>query len=262
MLNPQRLEASLPRGGLGSPLHIFSSLGSTNDEAKAMAEKGARHGTLIVADAQSMGRGRRGRTWYTEPGSGLAFSVILRPESDASIVTRLTVLGALAVVECLIELGSKAWIKWPNDVIMTEGKVAGVLVEASWVGEEMEYAVIGIGVNVHPDSIPTQALTFPASCVDHGVGHRVDRHELLVSIIRRIAFWYRSNDPHVLMQAWEEHLAYRHQTVKLSEEGEVLVGRIEGLEPDGRLRLTLGDKEIKLVEAGDLSLRPIDSEGD
>lgn len=262
MLNPQRLEAVLPVGGLGEPLYVFPSLGSTNDEAKAMAAKGTAHGTLIVADAQSKGRGRRDRTWYTEPGGGLAFSLVLRPKQDASINTRLTVLGALAVTECLNELGGKAWIKWPNDVVMADGKVAGVLVEASWLGDALDYVVIGIGVNVHSGSIPDQPLSFPASYVDHAVGYKVDRHELIVNILRRISYWLSSDKSKAMVQAWEEHLAYRDQAVQLSDGGEVLFGRIEGLESDGRLRLLMEDEEIKLVEAGDLSLRPIDSNED
>jgi BirA family biotin operon repressor/biotin-[acetyl-CoA-carboxylase] ligase len=262
MLNSGPLEASLPIEGLGEPLYVFPIVESTNDEAKKFAEQGAPQGTLILAEAQSRGRGRQGRRWFTESGSGLALSLVLRPKPTPEIVTRLTVMGALAVTECLIEAGAKAWIKWPNDVIVTEGKVAGVLVEATWVGEELDYVVLGIGVNVHPASIPPHTLTFPASCVDDAVGYKIDRQTLLVNILGRIGYWYHTTDTEAIVQAWENSLAYRNQQVQLSTEGTRLIGTLEGLAPDGRLRLALEQGDCILVDAGDLSLRPIDSEID
>jgi BirA family biotin operon repressor/biotin-[acetyl-CoA-carboxylase] ligase len=148
MLNQRRLEAGLPIEGLGDPLYVFSTLGSTNDEAKSLANQGAPHGTLVLADEQTSGRGRQDRKWYTKAATGLALSLILRLESTPAAMSTLTVLGALAVTESLTQLGVKAWIKWPNDVIVEAGKLAGVLVEAVWLGDQIEYGIVGIGVNV------------------------------------------------------------------------------------------------------------------
>jgi BirA family biotin operon repressor/biotin-[acetyl-CoA-carboxylase] ligase len=258
MLNQSRLKVGLPIEGLGEPLYMFSTIGSTNDEAKSLASQGAPHGTLVVADEQTSGRGRQDRKWYTAAGAGLALSVILRPESMTATMGTITVLGALAVTESLAQLGVKAWIKWPNDVIVEEGKLAGVLVEAGWLGDRIEYAVVGIGVNVRTSSIPEFRLDFPATCVDHVVGNRVDRHELLFNILRSLGFWYRQVGTDALIGAWESNLAYLHQDVRLQGEETSCVGKLEGLEADGRLRIGLEEGKTIQVSVGAISLRPID----
>ncbi|TFH35800.1 MAG: biotin--[acetyl-CoA-carboxylase] ligase [Anaerolineales bacterium] len=259
MLETSRLQARLPIEGLGEPLYVFDSIGSTNDEAKHLADEGAVHGTLVVADEQTTGRGRRDRQWHTQAGSGLAMSLVLRPASMQATVNSLAVIGALAVSESLSKRHVQSWIKWPNDVIVKAGKLAGVLAEVSWIGNEIEHAVLGIGVNVNPRSIPQFALEFPASCVDDAVGKKVDRHELLFDILRSLGSWYRAAGSPALLEAWEQHLAFRHQQVILRNAQTEMRGRLEGLAPDGRLRLALDSGEMVLVGVGDLSLRPIDS---
>jgi BirA family biotin operon repressor/biotin-[acetyl-CoA-carboxylase] ligase len=259
MLKTSRLEARLPIEGLGEPLHLFPSVGSTNDEAKRLAEQGSPHGTLVVADEQSAGRGRLGRSWSTPARSALAMSLVLRPAPMPAVTSTLTVLGALAVTESLTKRGAQARIKWPNDVIVSEGKLAGVLVEASWIGSEIVYGVLGIGVNVRPESIPQSGLDYPASCVDQAVGYEVDRHELLFDILESLGSWYRAVGSTALVEAWERCLAFRHQHVRLQSTETAFDGWLEGLAPDGRLRLELESGEIILVGTGDLSLRPIDS---
>jgi BirA family biotin operon repressor/biotin-[acetyl-CoA-carboxylase] ligase len=260
MLNTRRLEARLPIEGLGEPLYFFSSIGSTNDEAKRLADQGAPHGAMVLADEQSSGRGRLNRRWYTPAKSALAMSIILRPSLMPAGISTLTVLGALAVTESLIKRGVQAWIKWPNDVIVKDGKLAGVLVEASWMGSEIDYGVLGIGVNVRPQSIPRDGLEYPASCVDHAVGEKVDRYELLFDILSSLGSWYRASGTTALLDAWERSLAYRHKPVLLRSEETELAGTLRGLAPDGRLRLQLESGETILVGAGELSLRPIDSD--
>lgn len=262
MMDTRRLEARLPIEGLGKPLHVFSSIGSTNDEAKRLADQGSPHGTIVVADTQSSGRGRLSRSWYTPARSALALSLIVRPSSMLSAISTLTVLGALAVTESLTKRDVDARIKWPNDVIVKDGKLAGVLVEASWMGSEIEYAVLGIGVNVRPQSIPKSELEFPATCVEHAVGEKVDRHELLFDILNNLGIWYRAAGTTALLDAWERYLAYRHKQVLLRNEETEFTGKLEGLAPDGRLRLQLESGEIIFVGVGDLSLRPIDSDMD
>jgi BirA family biotin operon repressor/biotin-[acetyl-CoA-carboxylase] ligase len=259
MLNQRRLEAGLPIEGLGDPLYVFSTLGSTNDEAKSLANQGAPHGTLVLADEQTSGRGRQDRKWYTKAATGLALSLILRLESTPAAMSTLTVLGALAVTESLTQLGVKAWIKWPNDVIVEAGKLAGVLVEAVWLGDQIEYGIVGIGVNVRASSIPKSTLDFRATCVDHAAGKRVDRHELLFKILRSLGSWYRRIGTEALIEAWGSNLAYLQKDVTLQGEGTTYVGKLEGLELDGRLRLRLEQGTTIRVSAGDLSLRPIDS---
>jgi len=179
MLDVERLQSDLPSHGLGEPLHFFQSIGSTNDHAMSLARDGAPHGTLVVAEEQTEGKGRFGRKWFTPPNSALAFSLLLRPEGiPIEAMGDLTALGALAVAEAIEGLGIEGQIKWPNDVMLIGQKVAGVLVEGSWIGDQLEHAILGIGINVRPESVPPkEEIDIPATCIDTAVGGRVDRHD-------------------------------------------------------------------------------------
>lgn len=262
MIDVPRLEAGLPVEGLGEPLYVFPTIGSTNDEAKSLAEHGAPHGTLVVADEQSRGRGRRERKWYSQPGSAIALSLLLRPRLVGSNESSLTALGALSVVKSLAMRKLEAYIKWPNDVIVTAGKLAGILVETSWQGDQIDYAIVGIGVNVHQGSIPQAALDFPATCVDDALGSQVDREALLLDIIANLGAWYQALGSEEMIEAWQQRLAYRDRQVQITGAGTKTVGRLEGLAEDGRLVIQVDSGEKILVAQGDLSLRPIDSDGD
>ncbi|MBI3739624.1 MAG: biotin--[acetyl-CoA-carboxylase] ligase, partial [Chloroflexi bacterium] len=146
----QKALSSLPLGGL----RYFESIGSTNDEALAWATEGARDLSLVVADEQTAGRGRSGRKWLTPPGSALAFSLILRPtEAERTRPARTTGLSALALSDSLRTRGLAAQIKWPNDVLISGKKVAGILVESVWTGDALDASILGMGVNVLAASV-------------------------------------------------------------------------------------------------------------
>ena len=136
--------------GLGLPIHSAAVLSSTNDEAHRLAAEGAPHGALVVADAQSSGRGRRGRTWVTPPGTALALTLVLRPDLPPSRAPELQLVAAVAVCEAARALGAgKAAIKWPNDVECGGRKLAGLLAELRAGGDRLEHVVLGIGLNVN-----------------------------------------------------------------------------------------------------------------
>ena len=177
-MDPQTLAACLAGLSVGE-VRYFERLGSTNDEAATWAEQGAADMALVVADEQTAGRGRSGRTWITPPSAGLAFSLVLRPsgvERSEHILPRLTGLGALAVTEALHKVYRlPAQIKWPNDVLIYNRKVAGVLVEAHWFGEELSAMILGIGINVAAASLSEviqreSPLRFPATSVENALG--------------------------------------------------------------------------------------------
>lgn len=256
----ERLCASLPVGSLGQPFEYAARMPSTNDRARELARQGAPHGTLVVADEQTAGRGRGGRKWLTPPRSAIAMSLVLRPGSVSTAETgSLAVVGALAVAEALDGLGVQAWVKWPNDVILSEGKVAGVLVEADWLGGSIEHVILGIGINVRPCSVPKADLEFPATCVEHAVGRRVDRSGLLIAVLERLDHWLSKLGSKELMQAWEDRLAYVGRHVTVYGPGVEMAGSLLGVTAKGQLRLALASGERLTVGAGGLSLRPIDT---
>ncbi len=264
MFSEKRLKSSLPVRDLGEPLHFYKTIASTNDRAQALAEEGAAHGTLVVADEQTAGRGRFQRSWSTPPRSAVALSLILRPEDITPVaLARLNMLGALAVVESLATLGLEARIKWPNDVITAGGKVAGVLTEGSWIGGDLEYSVLGIGVNVSPKSVPDRSeVDYPAACVEEGVEGKVSRIGLLVDIVGRIGSWLSLLDSEQLHSAFEDVLAFRDQPLNISGPDVELSGVLRGLTPNCRLRIALTAGEVIILGGEDMRIRPVDMNRD
>jgi len=255
----ENLLSGLPLGAL----RYFNAVGSTNDLAARWAQAGAPDLSLVVADEQTAGRGRMQRRWFTPPGAALAFSMVLRqPEVGfAAQLPRLTALGALAVCDTLnaaLPPMLPAQIKWPNDVLATRRKLAGVLAEAHWHGEQLAAVILGIGINVAPDSVPpAEMLDFPATCLEAVLEKPVDRWELLRAVLLQLVEWRQRLDSADLVKAWERRLAFRGEWVRLLQEGAPpLEGQVLGLNPDGALRLRLRSGEETAFIAGEIQLRP------
>lgn len=239
------------------------TLGSTNTEAMHWAENGAPHLSLLAADEQTAGRGRIDRSWFTYPGVALAFSLILRPVGGQGIpASRIPGLGALAVCDVLQRAYKlPAEIKWPNDVLIAGSKVAGVLVESAWFGNKIVYCVLGIGINVARNSVPSQGiLDFPATSVEKEIGDHVDRWMLLRQVLEALLLRLQQVDQDVFIKDWEANLAYRGVAVQiLRDSAEPLEGRIKGLGQSGSLQLVLPNGELEQVKIGDVRLRQVDS---
>ena len=143
---------------LGRELHCYEELGSTNDRAKELAEEGAEHGEIVVAEAQTAGRGRRGREWVSPPRRNLYFSVILRPELPPSRAAELTLVASIAVCDAARQAGVDAGIKWPNDLLASGKKLAGILTELATEPDRVHWVVVGVGVNVNsrPEDFPEE----------------------------------------------------------------------------------------------------------
>lgn len=250
----------LPLGGL----RVLQSTGSTNDEALQWASAGAGHLALVVADEQTGGRGRGGRKWLTPPGSALALSLVLRRSSGGPASGRLSGLGAMAVADACGEMGLQAHIKWPNDVLLNGRKVAGVLVESRWNGEEFEASILGIGINVLAASRPGDAeVQFPAISLEDALSRAPDRIQVLRLTLESILRWLPDLQGEAFRKAWEQRLAFRGEPVRLVGPGaEDITGILEGLEADGGLRIhaTEGVRrvrmgEVHLLRAGDRMTR-------
>ncbi len=248
--------ADLPLGGL----RCFDSLGSTNDDALDWAAQGAPDLSLIVADEQTRGRGRMNRRWFTPRGTALAFSLILRPTPDERAHPTLTSgLLAVSLADALRKRGLAPLIKWPNDVLLAGRKAAGILVEAAWTGERLEALVLGMGVNVSKEAVPPAGeLLFPATSVEHESGQAVERPSLLRDILSALLEWRPQLGTGELVKAWDENLAFRGRQVKVEGgSGEVLVGCVQGLAPDGSLLLRGEGGDSITVHFGEVHLRPL-----
>jgi BirA family biotin operon repressor/biotin-[acetyl-CoA-carboxylase] ligase len=158
------------------------------------------------------------------------------------------------------EYDLQAQIKWPNDVLVGGRKLTGVLVEVDWQGEDIRSTVLGIGINVAPDSVPPESeVVFPATCVEAALGRPIDRWTLLKEVLRVLLSRLPDIHQDEFLQAWEGKLAYQREWVQLLREGsEPVVGRLLGLKSDGSLRLALPNGEEKFFHAGEIHLRKVD----
>ena len=156
----------IERGPIGYRIHYFSEIGSTNDEAARLAELGAPEGTIVIASAQTAGRGRFGRTWFSPPGAGIYVSVICR---DARAVPYLSLAAGVAVADAIrTSTGLPVEIKWPNDIVVRGGrgrrrKLAGILAEASTSPEGVQHVVVGVGINLRPAAYPPEIADLATS---------------------------------------------------------------------------------------------------
>ena len=237
MLTFDGLQERLPIDEWGRVVEYHPSLPSTNDHAWRLAKEGAPHGTLVVANEQIAGKGRGENRWFTPPDAALAMSFVVRPENPLrEYAGALSVLGAMAVVQALGRIGLEGQIKWPNDVLVERQKVCGILSEASWQADRLEYVVVGIGVNVRPESVPPQdAVQWPAASLETLRGQPVERLDLLLDIVRHMADWFRRLGQPGMTAAWERCLAYKSQPVRLQNDEQIVEGRVEGLDVYGRL---------------------------
>ncbi len=196
----------------------FETTGSTNQDALQWLAEGAPDQSLISADHQSQGRGRANRFWVTHADAGLAFSLIIRPESaEIRFINRFTALAALALVRWLKKVYHvKACIKWPNDVLINGKKVAGILVETEWEGAYPLGLVIGVGINVMPASVPKEILLhYPASSLVQEIGLTMERDPLMWGVLQEMCALRKHLQSHAVIRSWNRSLAYKHQTVKL-----------------------------------------------
>src|SRR5215216_3673371 len=257
-MNQTELRKALSKLSLGD-VRYFDSIGSTNNEALAWATRGAKDLSLVIADEQTAGRGRLDRKWFTPKGTALAFSLILHPtEAEKPYLTRIVGLAALAVTDVLRTRGLIAQIKWPNDVLLNGRKVAGILVESVWSGEEVDCLVIGMGVNVLQGAVPDpRLLRFPATSLEDSFGPDVKREQVLRDILAGII----ALRPHLkspsFIASWEKALAFRGEQVQIEQgNGSLYTGKLLGLESDGSLKLSGQAGESITVRFGDVRLRP------
>jgi BirA family biotin operon repressor/biotin-[acetyl-CoA-carboxylase] ligase len=274
IMNSEKLSFALSDLALG-PVRFYERIDSTNSEAARWAETGAPDLALVVADEQTAGRGRQGRWWFTPAGAALAFSLVLKQPPGAyvdedqtfipSLFLRQTALGALAICLTLREkYALPAEIKWPNDVLVNRSKLAGILVEACWRGDRLQSVILGIGINIAPQSVPIESeLIYPATCVQTVLGRPVDRLEVLHALLENLLKWRTRLDGSAFLTAWDQHLAFKGEWVTIFENDPTGAisrqGRVLGLDDQGRLRLKDRSGEEFTLLTGELRLRPATS---
>ena len=264
-LTAESIRAGLGTAFVGQEVHFWPEIGSTNDEARRLARAGAPEGTLVIADHQTAGRGRLERRWEAPPGSSLLLSLIFRPTFAPAHAQWLTMVCGLAVVEAVqATTGLAVGLKWPNDVVSIPAeplsggaKLGGILAEIELRGQAVDYAVVGMGlnVNVHPAELPPDLLQ-PASSLAQLLGAPVPRLPLLQALLRaverRLLALAAGHSPH---EEWAARLVTLGRKVSVSGAGPTFEGVAEGVSPDGALLVRRPDGRLETVLAGDVTLR-------
>lgn len=231
---------------------------STNDLAADWAAEGAPHFSLIAANHQTKGRGRAGRQWFTPPDSALAFSLLLRFEHPPEGMQRFSGLGALAACTALKQdYQQHAQIKWPNDVLLKGKKVCGVLPEAIWIGNKLDAVILGIGINLKSSAYPKDIpLLYPAISVEEALGKAVQDDEFLLAVLTHLKLWFNQVNTQNFIAGWEENLAFKGEEVEIFQGEGRTIGKLEGLDKNGRIILDTENQGKLSFSASEIHLRP------
>ena len=261
ILTRAELESSVDTVWAGKNILYFDETDSTNTEAKQAAEKGAPHGTLAVADYQTMGKGRRGRSWTSPHGVGVWMSIVLRPELHPSCASMLTLVAALAVADGIEKVcGLNPVIKWPNDLVINGKKVCGILTEMSTELECINYVVTGIGINANLEEFPEELRGVATSLLMES-GTRVKRSLLIGAVMeafeRYYAIFMEHENMEGLLETYNLRLANRDNQVRVLLPGGEYTGTALGIDKTGELLVRTEDGSIRRVLSGEVSVRGI-----
>ena len=256
-LTPLELRPLLNTHDLGRVVHWFEEIGSTNDRAKELAEQGAEHGEVVVAEAQTSGRGRRGRAWASPARKNLYFSVVLRPELPPARAPELTLVGSVAVCDALRQAGVQAGIKWPNDLLASGRKIAGILTELAAEPDRVEWVVLGAGVNVNarPEDFPAEVRDDATSILLER-GQAAPRALFAAACFTALEDW---TDRHAeegfgpVREAWRERSVTLGREVAVTVDGRELVGVAEDIDETGALLVRTG-AGVERITSGDVQL--------
>jgi BirA family biotin operon repressor/biotin-[acetyl-CoA-carboxylase] ligase len=290
-LAPEAVRAGLSTATIPSEVACFARLPSTMDEARRRASSGATEGLVVLAEEQTAGRGRLGRPWVAPPGSALLLSLLLRPRWLApERAFALTMLAATALCAAVEEVaGLRPALKWPNDMLLPQqnaegrmqnaeasprpapssgiqhsafsiqhsspqAKCAGILAELHLQAGAVEWAVIGVGVNVHAHPPPDQTA-YPATSLDAALGRRADRLALLRALLVRLDGGYvalRAGGYGALFAEWRARLATLGESVRVSTPAGIVEGVAEEVTPAGALLVRAADGALHTVTTGDV----------
>ncbi len=273
-LNAENIKRNLATCYVGQNVVCFASTDSTNRVAKELARNGAAEGTLVIADSQTGGRGRLNRQWLAPAGSSLLMSLVFRPRLTPLQTARVTMVCSLAIADAIEELTAlRVQLKWPNDVVIGGRKLAGILCELGLQANQLDFVVVGMGVNVNldfqdelqqypadnaPDTAQASLRSLPArsTSLSQELGQPLARLHLLHTLLPRIERRYdRLKAGWIPNDEWKQRLETLHRVVTVSSDQQRITGQAEDVDADGALLLRLPDGSVTRILAGDVTLR-------
>lgn len=238
---------------VGRQLYYYHQVATTMEAAKELAKKGTAEGTVIIADTQTAGRGRLGRAWLSPEGS-LSMSLILKPSLDN--LPQLVMTASLAVVRTIKKVaGLETQIKWPNDVLIKGKKVCGILIENEVKGDRVNFAIIGIGMNVNFDPLAFPEISDIATSLSHELGAEVSKVELTIALLSELEQLYleaKAGAP--IYKEWQENMEMLGRWIQVKTGEAVEQGKAETVTQTGNLILRRADGSITEIVAGDVTV--------
>ena len=239
----------------------FDTIDSTNTKAQELAEKGYPSGTLVVADKQESGKGRRGRSWVSPSGTGIFMTLMIKPDINPNNASMLTLVAALAVAKAITSVtGEEALIKWPNDIVINGKKVCGILTEMNAQFDYINHIVVGIGINVHNESFPEEISQMASSLMIEAGGKRFHRAQIIAETMSYFEQYYdtflKTQDLSALVREYDKLLVNRNKSVRVLDPKEPFDGKAMGITPKGELIVDTWESR-KLVSSGEVSVRGI-----
>ena len=248
------IQTNLTTTVLGKNIEHYTWTESTNDNAWELIEEGAVEGTVVITDKQTAGKGRAGRDWVTTPGKSLTASLILNPSVNSRLSGWFPLLTGVAVVDALFELGLESKLKWPNDIMVSNRKLGGILCESRIQGKILEWVVIGIGLNINDleNELPKE---LQATSFFMEKSSSTQRELVLANILNHLEPIYNSlkesEDSTHLTAMWTDHSNHLHKKVKFEAENESLSGEFMGINADGAAIIITNGIE-KIYASGDI----------
>jgi len=258
-LNSEVLEKSLAGKFIGRPLYYYPEISSTNDEAFRLGISGAPEGTAVIADSQTKGKGRLQRVWHSPPGSNIYTSIILRPNFEPEQAPQISIAAGVAVAEILSEYcPGHVQLKWPNDVLLNNKKVCGILAQMKISANCIDFVVLGIGINVNIgyNQLPPD-IRIIATSLAIETGREIARLELIISLYENLAKWYKQLMQRgfgAIKEKWLNLAPMVSQNVQVMFRNEVVSGKALGLDDDGSLTILTVNNETVKVLAGDATI--------
>ncbi len=259
VLSVYELESRIHTDWLGKEVVYKEITGSTNADVRKLAEDGAGNGLLVFADAQTAGKGRRGREWDSPKGTNLYFSVLLKPQFEPYKASMITLVAAYSVARAIREnIGLDAKIKWPNDIVIGKKKVCGILTEMSMERDYIHHIVVGVGVNVNEDIFPEE-IEGMATSLKIEKGSLVQRAPLLSNILSEFEKNYlaflKAGDLTPFMDEYNSMLVNKGALVKVLDPKGEFSGIAGGINEEGMLIVFKENGQIEKVYAGEVSVR-------
>ena len=268
ILSQSEIASQLHTKWLGQNIRYFEEVDSTNTAAKRIAEESGCadwHGTVVVAEEQTAGKGRRGRFWSSPRGTGLFFSILLKPQIEPGNASMLTLVKGMATVKGIAQVtGLRPQIKWPNDVVLNGKKLVGILTEMSAQVDYVNHIVVGTGINVHqadfPQEIAKTATSLKLELQEAGRNVQISRAELLAAALFYFEQYYetylQTQDLSAVQEEYNSMLANIGRGVRVLDPLGEYEGTALGIDNKGQLLVDRG-KEVSEVSSGEVSVRGI-----